>query len=41
MGEACKAYGGEERHIQRFCGGNLRERDHFGGPDVDGKMILR
>jgi hypothetical protein len=25
----------------RFGWGNLRERDHFGDPGVDGRMILR
>jgi len=25
----------------RFRLGNLRERDHLGKPDVDGKIILR
>ena len=24
-----------------FWWGNLRERDHWGGPDVDGRIILR
>jgi hypothetical protein len=24
-----------------FCGGNLRERDHWGDPGVDGRIILR
>ena len=24
-----------------FCWRNLRERDHWGDPDVDGRMILR
>jgi len=38
MGGACSAYGGEERF---FCGGNLRERDHLEGSDVDGRIILR
>jgi hypothetical protein len=30
-GEVCTGFGW----------GNLRERDHFGDPDVDGKIILR
>jgi len=25
----------------RFWWGNLRERDHWGDPDVDGRIILR
>ena len=24
-----------------FCLGNLRERNHWGDPDVDGRIILR
>jgi hypothetical protein len=24
-----------------FWWGNLRERDHWGGPDVDGSIILK
>jgi hypothetical protein len=31
MGEVCTG----------FWGGNLRERDHWGDPDVDGSIILR
>jgi len=41
MGRACSAYGGEERRIQGFGGRYLRERDHFGDPGVDGRIILR
>ena len=33
-------YGGEERHIQGFGGGNLRERDHLEDPGKDGPIIL-
>jgi len=40
IGGACSAYGAEERHIQGF-GGDFRERDHLGDPDVDGRIILR
>jgi len=32
---------GQERCIQGFGGGKLRERDHLGDPDVDGRIILR
>ena len=41
MGRACGAYGGEERGVQGSGGGNLRERDDWGDPDVDGRIILR
>jgi hypothetical protein len=30
-GEACTG----------FCWGNLREIDHWGGPSIDGRIILR
>jgi len=40
MGEACNTYGGGERCVQVFWG-NLRERDHLGDADVDGRIILR
>ena len=32
---------GEERRIQGFDGENLRKRDHWGDPGVDGRIILR
>ena len=32
--------GGEERPLQDFWRGNLRERDHLGDPSVDGRIIL-
>jgi hypothetical protein len=41
MARASSAYGGEERCIQGFEGGNLRERDHLEDPGIDGRMILR
>jgi hypothetical protein len=41
MGGACGAYGGGERCAQGVGWGNLRERDHWGNPDVDGTIILR
>jgi len=31
----------EDRCIQGFGGGNLRERDHLQDPGVDGRIILR
>jgi hypothetical protein len=31
----------EGRVVYRFWLGNLRERDHWGDPDVDGRIILR
>ena len=41
MGGACSVYGGEERRIQGFGGGNLMERDHLEEPVIDGRIILR
>ena len=32
---------GEGRGEHRFWWGNLRERDHWGDPDVDGRITLR
>ena len=40
MGGACGTYGGRERCAQGFDEGNLRERDHWGDQDVDGRIIL-
>jgi len=40
MSGACSAYGSEERRVQGFGGGNLRETDHWGDSDLDGKIIL-
>ena len=40
MGGACGAYG-EEKAVHRFWWRNLRERDHWGDPDVDGRIKLR
>jgi hypothetical protein len=34
-------YGGEERRIQGFGGGNLRERDYLDDSGINGKVILR
>jgi hypothetical protein len=41
MGRTCGIYGKQERCIQGFCGGDLRERDHFEDLDVDGRTILK
>jgi len=41
MGAACSAYGREDRRIQAFGGGNVRERVHLGDPSVGGRMIIR
>jgi hypothetical protein len=32
---------GEKRGLYRFWWENLRERDHWGDPGVDGRIILR
>jgi hypothetical protein len=31
---------GEERGVYRVCWGNLRKRDHWIDPGVDGRIIL-
>jgi len=41
MGGACSAYGGGERRVQDFGGGNLREIDQWGDLGVDGMIMLR
>jgi hypothetical protein len=41
MGRTCGTYGGEERCIQGFSGGNLKEGDHLEDPGVDGRIILK
>ena len=41
MSGACGMYGGEEKCIQSFGRGNLRERDHLENPGVDGRIILK
>jgi hypothetical protein len=40
MGGACSS-DGEGRGVYKFWWGNLRERDHWGDPGVDGRIILR
>jgi hypothetical protein len=32
---------GKRRGVYRVLVGNLRERDHWRNPDVDGRIILR
>jgi hypothetical protein len=39
MGGTCSSNGGEA--CTDFWWGNLRERDHWGDPSVDGRIILR
>jgi hypothetical protein len=41
MGGACGTHGGEERCIQSFGGGHLKERDHLEDLGVDGRIILK
>jgi hypothetical protein len=41
MGGACSTFVGEERRIQGFGGGNMRERDHLEEPGIDDMIILR
>jgi len=40
MGGECSAYGGGEAYTG-FWWGDLRERDHWGDPGVDGEIISR
>jgi len=41
MGGACRAYGGRGEVFIAFLWGNRRERDHWGDPGADGRIILR
>jgi hypothetical protein len=41
MGRTCGTYGGEERCIQGFSGGNLKEGDRLEDPGVDGRIMLK
>jgi len=44
MSRACSVNGAGERRGEVYTGfwwGGLRERDHLGDPDVDGRIILR
>jgi hypothetical protein len=41
MGGECGTYRGGERGMYKFLWGNLREREHWGGPGIDGRIILR
>jgi len=40
MGGACSAYG-ERRGVYRVWWGNMKERNHWENPGVDGRIILR
>ena len=40
MSATCSTYRGEERRIQDFSEGNMKERDNLGDPGVDGRIIL-
>ena len=41
MGRTCRTCGIEERYIEGFGGGNLKERDNLEDPGVNGRIILR
>jgi len=40
MGGVCSTYGGQERRIQGFWWGNLRERDHLQDRGAGGRIIF-
>jgi hypothetical protein len=40
-GGACSAYGVRVEVCTGFWWENLRDRDHWGDPDIDGRIILR
>jgi hypothetical protein len=40
-GGACSAHGERRGVYSGFGGGHLRERDHWGDPGVDERIILR
>jgi hypothetical protein len=41
MGGACSTYGGKREVHKGFWWGDLREGDHLGHTDVDGRIILK
>lgn len=41
MGATSVTYGGENKSIQGFGGGNLRERHHLEDQGLDGTIILK
>jgi hypothetical protein len=41
MGGACSTYGGKRELHPGFWWGDLREGDHLGDPDVDGRIVLK
>jgi hypothetical protein len=41
MSGACSAYGERGEVCIGFLWGNLRDRDHWGDPSIDGRIILR
>jgi len=41
MDGACSAYGGGKQACTGLWWGNLKERDRWGDPGVDGRILLR